>query len=375
MKDSDRSSDGFEVHNPFDPFDPKPVFLPVPSEQGDKAFEEFFDSSFRSRHSAEEPFWVGDVAKQILGLDSALTYDAFHNILKGRTPDGKSKLFTSSGPTGPCAWHRICAAPGSVSVLWALGSPEIQDLITSAHNDAVYSELGYAESRVGGDINLEPEEYLSSFLFACFPGRAAHAQSPQLYTSLVWINAAFSTFTRTQPISREQMEIIGTRMDDYESNLLRNLRSNLGWFRVPDYLGVPFEIVGVSVELYREHSWMFENQKAPVPPILRGNGEAFTRVELLECWRKKAKDFGWGVQEAAALTSCVRRERVCLEAHRDGGTYLHRKTGASHVAEDRRHRRDEARTLSISVGKSSRRRAARSRHHSCSAVSDHGALS
>jgi len=315
MLNLDQDIDGAERDYPYRP---KPVFVPIPADRANKVIETFFDPSFRSRHSAEEPYWVGDVATKILGLDSTVTFEVFHNLVNGRTPDGKSDLFTRSDGSGPRAWYRRCTAPGSVSSVWALGSPVIQELISESHNDAVNSELICAERGVGGDPNLEPDEYLSSFLFACFPGRASRAQSPQLHTRVVWINAAFSRFQVTQPLSAEQRKFIEALSNDYDGYLYRNLRSQLGRFRVPNYNGAQPEIIGVPAELYAGYARACLDRGGPFEPVLRANGKASTREELLECWRRQAEDFGWGASEAAALIRCVRRERVCLEARRDG---------------------------------------------------------
>jgi len=321
MQDNDQNGDWIEPDHSIDPFEEKPVFLPIPSDQANKVVEKYFDPGFRARHALEEPFWVGDVATEILGLDSALTYDAFHNLLNGRTPDGESELGTTREATQICAWHRLCTAPGSVGVLRALGAPRIQELITKAHNDAVQNELRQAEQQVGGHDFLEPDEYLSRFLFACFPGLASHEQSPQLHTRVVWINTAFLYSGTTRRVASDQISVMESIQDDYETNLHWNLKSNLSRFRLLDYGADPYEIAGVPLELYREHSWMFADRTGPLPPVLCANGKASTREELLECWRQQAKTFGWGAREAAALISSVMRERVCLEAQRTGGSY------------------------------------------------------
>ena len=70
MNESDRSSDGFDLHNPFDPFDAKPVFLPVASDQADKAFKAMTDHLLwqqRARFLAKKgvkPWQAGRVTKR-----------------------------------------------------------------------------------------------------------------------------------------------------------------------------------------------------------------------------------------------------------------------------------------------------------------------
>jgi conjugative relaxase-like TrwC/TraI family protein len=292
-------------------------YLPILPQEANRVFKELFDADYRARHAALEPYWLGDEAKEILGLDSRLTQESFRNLLSGRTPDGRSDLFTRRDPLRPCGWHRYFAAPGSVSVLWALGPPDIKQLAANAHESAAESELVRMNDITGHPHDLGERE-TSHLLFACFPACASREQVPRLHTYAVLINAAFWHDGRVERLSPKRRNIVEKVGDGhYYYDVAMHFRVNLGEFRVQNWGEPEYKIVGVPEELYQVsiHRQLHGDSRRQ-KPVLCADGSAGSTEELFECWRRQAAAFGWGYDEIKAMARCIRRERACGKSGR-----------------------------------------------------------
>ncbi len=281
------------------------VFASIPPDRAGHAFEEFFSDTYRARHASEAPFWLGEQAMSIMGLGESLTPVAFRNLLQGRTPDGRRVLLTEGDSLRPCGWHCQHIAPGSVNVLWALGPPHIQKLMSEAHASASVSDVIILEDHLTGYPWDLSEKETSHHLFACFPENASHTQSPQLNTHVVLINAAFWHNGKVEPISKQVQTQIEPSSDWYFGTLSMHFRVNFGEFRVQDFGRPNYQIIGVPQELYQADPGAHRQN-----PVLCANGDAVSREQLFDCWRKQALAFGWGCDEAKALTRLIQRERA-----------------------------------------------------------------
>ena len=147
--------------------------------------------------------WMGELAAE-LGLDGEVDRDAYVALLAGKHPvtgdvlvsrpearkyidaDGRERRLD------PILGYDIrFAAPKSVSLLYAVGSPEVRAAILRAHDHAVAEAVGYLErtacfvQRGKGGVHIEPG---SGFLAMAFRHRSSRAGDPALHTHLVTAN-------------------------------------------------------------------------------------------------------------------------------------------------------------------------------------------
>ena len=78
-------------------------------------------------------YWLGKGARQ-LDLAGKVHRDDLKSMLNGMAPDGSRPLVQNAQhEKRQCAWDLTLSAPKSVSVLWALGTPEIREKIEQMH--------------------------------------------------------------------------------------------------------------------------------------------------------------------------------------------------------------------------------------------------
>jgi conjugative relaxase-like TrwC/TraI family protein len=147
--------------------------------------------------------WLGELAAE-LGLDGEVDRDAYAAVLAGKHPvtgevlvarPEARKFIDADGRErrlDPILGYDIrFAAPKSVSLLYAVGSPEIRSAILRAHDHAVAEAVGYLErtacfvQRGRGGVRIELG---SGFLAMAFRHRSSRAGDPALHTHLVTAN-------------------------------------------------------------------------------------------------------------------------------------------------------------------------------------------
>jgi conjugative relaxase-like TrwC/TraI family protein len=147
--------------------------------------------------------WLGELAAE-LGLDGEVDRDAYAAVLAGKHPvtgevlvarPEARKFVDAEGRErrlDPILGYDIrFAAPKSVSLLYAVGSPEVRSAILRAHDHAVAEAVGYLErtacfvQRGHGGVRIEPG---SGFLAMAFRHRSSRAGDPALHTHLVTAN-------------------------------------------------------------------------------------------------------------------------------------------------------------------------------------------
>ncbi len=147
--------------------------------------------------------WMGELAAE-LGLLGEVDRDAYAAVLAGKHPVTGEVLVSRPKPRkfidadgherrlDPTLGYDIrFAAPKSVSLLYAVGSPEVRAAILRAHDHAVAEAVGYLERtacfvrRGKGGVSIEPG---SGFLSMAFRHRSSRAGDPALHTHLVTAN-------------------------------------------------------------------------------------------------------------------------------------------------------------------------------------------
>ena len=147
--------------------------------------------------------WMGDLAAE-LGLEGEVGRDAYFALLAGRHPlDGSTlvrrpppRVFVdASGRTRrkePILGHDIrFSAPKSVSLLWAIGTPEVQAAVEQALDQAVRAALTHMEreacfvQRGKGGKKIERS---AGFVSMGFLHRSSRAGDPALHVHVVTAN-------------------------------------------------------------------------------------------------------------------------------------------------------------------------------------------
>lgn len=147
--------------------------------------------------------WMGELAAE-LGLSGEVDREAYAAVLAGKHPVTGDVLVARPKPRrfidaegrerclDPILGYDIrFAAPKSVSLLYAIGSPEVRAAILRAHDHAVAEAVGYLErtacfvQRGKGGVVIEPG---SGFLSMGFRHVSSRAGDPALHTHLVTAN-------------------------------------------------------------------------------------------------------------------------------------------------------------------------------------------
>ena len=147
--------------------------------------------------------WMGELAAQ-LGLSGEVDREAYAAVLDGKHPVTGAVLVDRPKPRKfvdaegrerrlePILGYDIrFAAPKSVSILYAIGSPEVRAAVLRAHDHAVAEAVGYLErtacfvQRGKGGVVIEPG---SGFLSMAFRHGSSRAGDMALHTHLVTAN-------------------------------------------------------------------------------------------------------------------------------------------------------------------------------------------
>lgn len=196
--------------------------------------------------------WLGSAAGR-LGLDGEVTADAFRALLDGRHPISGEPLGLPRTTARRVAGFDLCfSAPKSVSVLWALGGPELAPAVASAHDRAVAAAVEALEAeavrarRGAGGARLEETGGVAA---AGFAHRSSRAGDPQIHTHLVVANL-------TPDHDGRWTSLYGARVYRwaktlgylYQAELRANLTRELGVTWAPvrnglaDIAGIPQEV-------------------------------------------------------------------------------------------------------------------------------------
>jgi len=144
--------------------------------------------------------WIGELSDE-LGLEGRIDRDEYAAALAGQHPDTgeelvrrpKPRTFTDSvgreRHVEPVLGHDVrFAAPKSVSLLYAVGSPEVRSAVVAAHDAAVRDAFSYLErnacfvQRGPGGSEIQPGAGLMGMAFR---HRMSRAGDPALHTHVV----------------------------------------------------------------------------------------------------------------------------------------------------------------------------------------------
>jgi conjugative relaxase-like TrwC/TraI family protein len=135
--------------------------------------------------------WMGRASSR-LGLAGEVTAEDLGAVLDGLAPDGRRLVGAQGRPRVP-GFDCTFSAPKSVSLLWALGPPEVARDVREAHDAAVDAAVAVLETEAsrarrgrGGLVQVAAD----GFVAAAFRHRTSRAGDPQLHTHVLVANLA-----------------------------------------------------------------------------------------------------------------------------------------------------------------------------------------
>jgi conjugative relaxase-like TrwC/TraI family protein len=278
---------------------------------------------YYSGEGEAEGYWLGDAAAD-LGLQGKVDADQLTAMLTGHDPATGAPLgLRHVGGRGPVPGFDLTfSAPKSVSLLWALGGPEIAGQVREAQREALAAAFDYMQREAcwtrrghGGAEFVRG----NGFLATAFEHRSSRAGDPQLHTHVLIANATKGPdgrWTRLyHPAIYEHAKTAGYL---FEAHLRDELTRRLGvrWREVRNGIA---EIEGVDPE----HLRAFSTRRAEILEAAgkgasararqvaaldtrRAKERDLTTESLRERWRAKAAELGL---DREAILRAVGRER------------------------------------------------------------------
>jgi conjugative relaxase-like TrwC/TraI family protein len=138
--------------------------------------------------------WIGRSSER-LGLTGEVDGDDLHTVLASLDPATGERLTRAQGAPKVPGFDATFSAPKTVSLLFALGSPEVADEVRAAHDLAVERTLRVLEDETArarrgkGGLTQVPGE---GFVATAFRHRTSRAGDPQLHTHVLVANVVYS---------------------------------------------------------------------------------------------------------------------------------------------------------------------------------------
>ena len=152
--------------------------------------------------------WIGEGAA-LLGLSGVVRADQLRAVLDGRDPAGDGgSLITVRRKDRLAGFDLTFSAPKGVSLLFALGTPEVSLAVRRAHDAAVGQALGYLEREAGEVLrghNCAVRLAGGGFVAAAFRHRSSRAGDPQLHTHVLTANMAQGSDGRWSALDGRQL--------------------------------------------------------------------------------------------------------------------------------------------------------------------------
>jgi len=269
--------------------------------------------------------WMGQSAER-LALSGEVDAEALHLVLDHRDPNSGTRLTRAQGaPTVPGFDATFCA-PKSVSLLFALGDPEISNEVRNAHDAAVAVAVRALEDFAGRSRrgkNGAERMVAEGFVAAAFRHRTSRAGDPHLHTHVLVANLVYSPQdARWSALDARPLygwaKTVGYL---YEAQLRAELTRRLGVEWTPVRRGIA-DIKGIPKKTLRA----FSRRRAEIEAHMAERGETTARAAqvatyatrkpkdrtldadgLLPEWRERATAHGLDDQALAGLVDRVAR--------------------------------------------------------------------
>lgn len=133
-------------------------------------------------------YWLGQL-KSALYLDGELQLGELGKLLQGYHPVTGEAMASNVGVSHKGGWDMTFSAPKSVSVAWALASPEIRVAIQNAQKKAVEQGIKFLEQHAfsNRDRNVMVGS-IYQVIAAAYEHSTSRSQDPQLHTHVIVAN-------------------------------------------------------------------------------------------------------------------------------------------------------------------------------------------
>ncbi|GEM_PF-724572 len=177
--------------------------------------------------------WHGTGA-QLLGLEGQVVDEQFLRVMAGLTPDGTGDepLGRTYNDTSVRGFDVTASAPKSVSVLFAVGEPQVRTEVLAAHDTAVAAMLRWVEAhahtryRINGQVAVIDAE---GIIAAAFRQHTSRVLDPQLHTHVVIANRVRSPDGRWLALDARTLKLDQRTLSAiYHSTLRAQLTERLG---------------------------------------------------------------------------------------------------------------------------------------------------
>ena len=257
--------------------------------------------------------WFGEGAAA-LGLSGEVNPNILRNLFEGKSPDGQEQLVRRGHKKKrQGGWDLTFSAPKSVTMLWALGTPEQKAAVEAAHMKAVEKALKEIEALAGFTRISSPlgKEFVKVKLtFGGFTHATSRESDPDLHTHCLLVNLGIlpegrTGFVYTREIFR--MKMLGGLI--YRQTLAHELQKSLGidfvqkrtWMEVagiPEWLCARFSKRRRQVLEHLEARGMSGAQAAAESTKATRKGKEMKPSEELHTqWREEAFRERWIAQE------------------------------------------------------------------------------
>jgi conjugative relaxase-like TrwC/TraI family protein len=288
---------------------------------------------YYTRDDAMRSAWLGTGALG-LNLSGPVGAQQFATLLQGFDPHDESALVQNAGkPNRQCGWDLTFGAPKSVSVHWALTTPEEREKIEAAQRTAVASAIQFLEdecafSRRGhGGLVYDRAKLVA----AAFEHETSRELDPHLHTHVVLSNIVLRPDGSTGTlVSREFFRAKMMAGQLYRTELASQLNEKLG---LPIYKTGKnsFELGHVHKSLCDAFSKRRQQIEANLPPdadaetkkritlATRKAKEHVAREKLFAFWAAEAKGCGWQFdreqKQVEKILSPAEREEIARIAN------------------------------------------------------------
>ncbi|MGH9089325.1 MAG: MobF family relaxase, partial [Acidimicrobiales bacterium] len=211
-----------------------------------------------------------------LGLTGVVGPEDLVAVLEGRHPGTGRPLARQHGTVA--GYDLTFAAPKSVSVLFALGSPAVAGAVRDAHDDAAAAALGYvaghslaARRGSGEERRLVP---VDGPVAATFAHGVSRALDPHLHTHAVVANLAHGIDGRWTAVDGRGLHAHARAAGQvYDAHLRRRLHEGLDIEWTPRRSGA-YEVAGIDAALLG----VFSNRRAEIQAELGGRRSSRARA-------------------------------------------------------------------------------------------------
>ncbi|MDP8931637.1 MAG: relaxase domain-containing protein [Actinomycetota bacterium] len=254
--------------------------------------------------------WLGR-GVELLDLNGQVEADELRLVLSGAHPHTGERLASHPARKIP-GFDLTFRAPKSVSLVWALGEPEVATQVMAAHEAAVDAAIGYVEREAtrsrrgaGGTERVE----VDGLAAAAFSHRTSRAGDPLLHTHVLVANLVRATDDQQWRTLESRRLYLHAKTAGYlyQAALRHELTRRLGvaWEPVvnghADIAGIPRELINAFSQrrqaiLERMAERGESSAKAAQVATLTtrdAKGRQPTELELREGWARRARQHGY----------------------------------------------------------------------------------